>query len=46
MENLKSKFVVLELENQQQLEDLQKLSVEKQQIQEKFPQRFNNLSLQ
>jgi hypothetical protein len=32
IEDLKLKFVALELENQQLLEDLQKVSIEKQQI--------------
>jgi hypothetical protein len=36
MENLKRKFVALELENQRLLEDLQKVSIEKQQIHEEF----------
>jgi hypothetical protein len=36
MENLKSNFTALELENQRLLEDLQKVSIEKQQIHEEF----------
>ena len=36
MENLKSKFASLELENQRLLGDLQKVTIEKQQQQEEF----------
>ena len=36
MENLKSKFASLELENQRLLGDIQKVTVEKQQQQEEF----------
>ena len=43
MENLKSKFASLELENQRLLEDLQKVSVEKQQIQDEFTRRVQQL---
>ena len=43
MENLKSKFASLELENQRLLEDLQKVSVEKQQIHNKFTRRVQQL---
>jgi predicted nuclease with TOPRIM domain len=43
MENLKSKFTALELENQRLLEDLQKVSIEKQQIHEEFTRRVQQL---
>ena len=43
MENLKSKFASLELENQRLLEDLQKVSVEKQQIHDEFTRRVQQL---
>jgi hypothetical protein len=43
MENLKSKFIALELENQQLLEDLQKVSIKKQQIHEEFTRRVQQL---
>ena len=36
MENLKSKFASLEVENQRLLGDLQKVTIEKQQQQEEF----------
>ena len=36
MENLKSKFASLDPENQRLLQDLQKVSVEKQQIHNEF----------
>ena len=38
MENLKTKFTSLELENQRLLGDLQKVTIEKQQQQEEFTQ--------
>ena len=43
MENLKSKFASLELENQRLLEDLQKVSVEKQKIHDEFTRRVQQL---
>ena len=43
LENLKSKFTALELENQRLLEDLQKVSIEKQQIHEEFTRRVQQL---
>ena len=43
MENLKSKFASLELENQRLLEDLQKVSIEKQQIHDEFTRRVQQL---
>ena len=43
MENLKSKFTSLELENQRLLEDLQKVLVEKQQIHDEFTRRVQQL---
>ena len=43
MENLKSKFASLELENQWLLEDLQKVSIEKQQIHDEFTRRVQQL---
>ena len=43
MENLKSKFASLELENQRLLEDLQKVLVEKQQIHGEFTRRVQQL---
>ena len=43
MENLKSKFASLELENQRLLGDLQKVTMEKQQQQEKFTWRVQQL---
>ena len=43
MENLKSKFASLELENQRLLGDLQKVTIEKQQQQEEFTQRVQQL---
>ena len=46
MENLKSKLTYLELENQRQiLRDLQKVTMEKQQQQEDFTQRVQQLVL-
>ena len=43
MENLKTKFASLELENQRLLGDLQKVTMEKQQQQEKFTWRVQQL---
>jgi hypothetical protein len=43
MENLKRKFTAFELENQRLLKDLQKVSIEKQQIHEKFTRRVQQL---
>ena len=43
MENLKTKFASLELENQRLLGDLQKVIVEKQQQQEEFTWRVQQL---
>ena len=43
MENLKTKFASLELENQRLLGDLQKVIVEKQQQQEEFTRRVQQL---
>jgi hypothetical protein len=43
LENLKSKFTALELENQRLLEDLHKVSMEKQQIHEEFAGRVQQL---
>ena len=45
MENLKSKFASLELENQRLLQDLQKDLVEKQQRHEEFTRRVQQLEL-
>ena len=43
MENLKTKFSSLDLENQRLLEDLQKVTVEKQQIHNEFTWRVQQL---
>ena len=43
MENLKSKFTSLEVENQRLLGDLQKVTIEKQQQQEEFTRRVQQL---
>ena len=43
MENLKSKFASLEVENQRLLGDLQKVTIEKQQQQEEFTRRVQQL---
>ena len=43
MENLKTKFASLELENQRLLGDLQKVTMEKQQQQEEFTRRVQQL---
>ena len=43
MENIKSKFASLELENQRLLGDLQKVTMEKQQQQEEFTRRVQQL---
>ena len=43
MENLKTKFSSLELENQRLLEDLHKVTVEKQQIHDEFTRRVQQL---
>ena len=43
MENLKSKFASLELENQRFLGDLQKVSIEKQQMHDEFTRRVQQL---
>jgi predicted nuclease with TOPRIM domain len=43
VENLKRKFTALELENQRLLKNLEKVSIEKQQIHEEFTRRFQLL---
>ena len=43
MENIKSKFASLELENQRLLGDLQKVTMEKQQQQQEFTRRVHQL---
>ena len=43
MENIKSKFASLELENQRLLGDLQKVTLEKQQQEEEFTWRVQQL---
>ena len=43
MENIKTKFASLELENQRLLEDLQKVTLEKQQIHDEFTRRVQQL---